>query len=254
MSKSKKRSIIAITSLAVLLVLSSLALVGCSSDSSNNNNTNNNNATETNNSTENTTTSTSTNVITEADASSEYSTGIHHAVLTVEGYEPITIELNADSAPLTVWNFATLVNNGYYNGLTFYRFQEGFCMQGGTLGNTASGSDSSLSAIAGEFSSNGYETNTLSDDFKRGTVAMARTSLPDSATSTFFVTLDTSRTVSSALNGEYAAFGTIDEEGMAIIDQIVNDHLEAASADASGMGIVEDEANQATITSIVMVD
>lgn len=185
-----------------------------------------------------------------ADSASPYSQGTHHALLTVEGYEPIEITLDADSAPITVANFADLVQNGYYNGKTFYRFQDGFCMQGGTLGNSASGHDSSVAPIAGEFSSNGYQ-NALADNFGRGTVAMARTTDPDSASTTFFVTLAGGPNVSASLDGQYAAFGTIDEAGMAVVDQIVADHLAAAGGQ---MGIVDDESKQAVIESIQMID
>lgn len=184
-------------------------------------------------------------------AGSEYGSGIHHARLTVEGYDPIDIELDADAAPLTVANFCELANEGYYDGLTFYRIDEGFCLQGGTKGNSAQGRDSSSKPIPGEFSANGYD-NPLADDFKKGTVAMARSSNPDSATSTFFVTLDTSQKVSVSLNGLYAAFGTIDEDGMAIVDQIVADYLPNVSDPQ--MGIIADEAGQAKIVSLQIID
>ena len=186
-----------------------------------------------------------------AAAEGDYTSGIHHAELTVEGYDPIAIELDADSAPLTVANFCTLADGGYYDGLTFYRFVNKFCMQGGTKGNTSSSNDSSLKPIAGEFSQNGYD-NALADDFKKGTVAMARTSDPNSATSTFFITLDTSEGVSLSLNGQYAAFGTIDEAGMDIVDQIVADYLPNVT-DAQ-MGVIADEAKQAKISSLKIVD
>lgn len=186
-----------------------------------------------------------------AAAEGPYASGIHHAELTVEGYDPITIELNADEAPSSVANFCELAESGYYDGLTIYRFIDKFCMQGGTKGNSAAGNDASLSPIVGEFSQNGYE-NSLADDFKKGIVAMARKSDPDSATSTFFVTLDTSEQVSLNLNGQYAAFGTIDEKGMTIVDMIVADYLPAVTNPQSGA--IEDEAKQAKIVSIKVVD
>jgi cyclophilin family peptidyl-prolyl cis-trans isomerase len=123
-------------------------------------------------------------------------------------------------------------------------------LQGGTLGNSTTGSDSTLSKIKGEFSSNDVD-NPLADSFGRGTVAMARTTDVDSASSTFFVTLSSSKSVQSTLNGQYAAFGTIDEEGMQIVDQIVLDY--ASYAD-DNMGGISDESKQAHITGIVMVD
>ena len=186
-----------------------------------------------------------------AQAEGPYATGTHHAELTVEGYDPITIELDADAAPASVANFCALAESGYYDGLTFYRFVKGFCMQGGTMGNTSSGHDSSLTPIVGEFSQNGYD-NELADNFVKGTVAMARSSNPDGATSTFFVTLDSSEMVSLSLNGQYAAFGMIDDAGMAVVDQIVADYLPNVSDSASG--VIGDESKQAKIASIKVVD
>ena len=167
--------------------------------------------------------------------------GTHHAIIQVEGYDPITVELDADAAPVTVTNFANLADDGYYNGLSFYRIVDDFCLQGGTPGY----------AIKGEFAANGVD-NPLADKFDRGTVAMARTSAPDSATSTFFVTLGDNDAVGTALDGKYAAFGTINEEGMAIIDAIVADYL--ANVDDPQMGAISDQAKQAKIVSIQMVD
>lgn len=223
--------------MGAFLLCGSFALVGCSSPST---------------SASGSSTAKSSAAATTTSASSEATmTGKHHVEMKVEGYEPVIIELDADSAPITVTNFVDLVNEGYYDGLTFYRFADGFCMQGGTAGNTASGNDASLTPIVGEFSSNGYE-NPLADSFDKGVVAMARTSVKDSATSTFFVTLGPAASVGSSLNGEYAAFGTIDEAGMQIIDQIVADHL--AAANAANMGIIDDEADQAKIESITVID
>ena len=79
----------------------------------------------------------------------------------------------------------------------------------------------------------------------------ADTNDPDSATSTFFVTLGDNKAVGPALDGKYAAFGTIDEAGMAIVKAIVADHLAAATGQ---MGTIPDEADQPKILSIEMVD
>lgn len=176
-------------------------------------------------------------------------TGIHNAQVTVEGFDPFTIQIDADAAPISAANFIKLANEGYYDGLTFYRIQDEFCMQGGTKGNNAAGNDASLEPIKGEFSGNGVD-NPLADDFKAGTVAMARTSQPDSATSTFFITLSSSYV--GSLNGEYAAFGTIDEAGMQIVNAIVEKY--GAYADQADMGMIADEAKQPVITSIKIVD
>ncbi len=224
--------------MAAFLLCGSLALLGCASGPNGSNGSNGSSSSK-------------SSAATATSASSEASmTGKHHVQMKVEGYEPITIELDADSAPITVTNFVNLVKEGYYDGLTFYRFDDGFCMQGGSAGNSAASADT-LTPVVGEFSSNGYD-NPLADAFDRGVVAMARTSVPDSATSTFFVTLGSADQVGRALNGEYAAFGTIDPEGMAIVDAIVADHLEAAAG--ANMGMIADESQQAKIESITFVD
>lgn len=181
----------------------------------------------------------------------ELLTGKHTVELKVAGYDPITIQLDADAAPQTVANFAELVKEGYYDGKTFYRIVDDFCLQGGTLGNNASGIDPSLEPIKGEFMQNGVD-NALADDFGRGTVAMARTSMPNSATSTFFVTLGDGSQVGPSLNGQYAAFGTIDGAGMATIDAIVADYL--ANVDDAQMGAISDESKQPVIESITWVE
>lgn len=222
------------------LAISALALAGCSSPSNSGSSAG----------------SASTAASSQASAAKAASdkatmTGIHHATLEVEGYEPITVTLDADSAPITVTNFVDLVNNGYYDGLTFYRIQDGFVMQGGTKGNTASGNDPSLTKVVGEFSSNGYD-NALADAFGYGTIAMARTNDPDSATSTFFITTGEAASVGPALDGSYAAFGTIDEAGMATVEKIIADHL--AGVDDPTMGMISEEANQPVIKSITIVD
>lgn len=183
-------------------------------------------------------------------ASGQYASGKHHAVVSVEGYEPFTIELDADSAPVSVANFCDLAESGFYNGLRFYRIVEGFCLQGGTKGNSASTVNDTVNPILGEFSLNDVE-NPLAEQFKRGTVAMARSGEYDSATSTFFITLATSQNVSASLDGQYAAFGTIDDSGMAIVDQIVNQHLKYATG---SMGAIPEPKDMPIIQSIVIKD
>ena len=223
-----------------------IALTGCDSNK-------NDTTTSSSSKTKNAETDSDSKVITKTSKNDPYATGVHHATLTVEGYDPIQITLDADKAPITVSNFCKLANDGYYNGLTFYRFQDGFCMQGGTKGNTASGNDSSLSKIKGEFASNGV-ANSLADNFGYGTVAMARTSDTDSATSTFFITLCDDKTAAASLDGQYAAFGTIDSNGMSVISRIVEDHKAAADSDTTGMGMISDEGQQAKISSITIDD
>lgn len=218
--------------IASVLALSLLALAGCSGGG------------------DAKASSSSSTAASSAPTSEDLMTGIHHAVIEVEGYDPINVELNADEAPITVTNFATLADDGYYNGLTFYRIEDGFCLQGGTVGNSPSGNDPLLQPIKGEFASNGVD-NALADDFGIGTVAMARSGDPDSATSTFFVTLGDNQSVGRALDGQYAAFGTIDAAGMATINAIVSDYQAKATGQ---MGTIPSEADQPKIVSIRMVD
>ena len=184
-------------------------------------------------------------------ADQDLMSGTHHAVIEVEGYDPITVELDADAAPITVTNFVDLANDGYYDGLTFYRIVEDFCLQGGSAGNSAATINDGITPIIGEFSENGVD-NPLADQFGRGTIAMARTNDPDSATSTFFVTLGDNSAVGASLDGKYAAFGTIDDAGMVTIDKIVADYV--PSVDDPSMGTISDEASQAKIKSITITD
>ena len=106
--------------------------------------------------------------------------GKHHAKIKVKDYGTIEVELDGDTAPITVANFIKLVNEKFYDGLTFHRIMSGFMIQGGDpLGNGTGGSDET---IKGEFSSNGVENNI---SHKRGVISMARSSDPDSASSQF---------------------------------------------------------------------
>ena len=194
-----------------------------------------------------TTASSSSSASYKTEATGKYAKGNHVAVVTVDGYDPFEIELDADSAPVTVSNFCELANDGFYDGITFHRIVEGFCLQGGDP--TGSGSGGSEEEILGEFSENDVN-NPLADNFEKGTVAMARTSLPNSASSQFFITLASDDSVSLALNGKYAAFGTVDKDGMKIVDKIVKDY--AGNTDASG--IIADKDDMPTIASIAIQD
>lgn len=143
------------------------------------------------------------------DTDSELS-GKHHAEIVIKDYGQIDVELDADAAPITVTNFVKLVQEGFYDGLTFHRIMDGFMMQGGDpLGNGTGGSEET---IKGEFSENGVK-NELSHT--RGAVSMARSSAMDSASSQFFIV----QSDSTFLDGQYAAFGYV-TEGMEIVDQI----------------------------------
>lgn len=139
--------------------------------------------------------------------------GIHHMEIQVKDYGTIEVELDADTAPITVTNFVNLAKDGFYDGLTFHRIMDGFMIQGGDPeGNGTGGSDQT---IKGEFSSNGIE-NDISHI--RGTISMARAQDPDSASSQFFIV----QADSDYLDGDYAAFGHV-TSGMEIVDQICKD-------------------------------
>jgi peptidyl-prolyl cis-trans isomerase B (cyclophilin B) len=126
----------------------------------------------------------------------------------VIGENSFVMTLYPDIAPITCENFQSLVNDGFYDGLTFHRVVDGFIAQGGDPNGDGTGG--SEKTITGEFSTNGVN-NTLSH--VRGTVSMARADDYNSATSQFFICYDDL----SYLDGSYAAFGSI-TEGMEVID------------------------------------
>lgn len=150
---------------------------------------------------------------TSASGSAAEPIGKYTAVIDIADYGTITLELDGDSAPLTVANFVKLAKDGFYDGLTFHRIMDGFMMQGGDpKGNGTSGSEET---IPGEFSANGYD-NPISHT--RGTISMARASDPNSASSQFFIC----QADSTFLDGNYAAFGHV-TEGMDVVDSICAD-------------------------------
>lgn len=134
-------------------------------------------------------------------------------VLEVEGYGDITLELYPYYAPITVENFVSYVEDGFYDGLTFHRVIQNFMIQGGDPTGTGMG-DSSLEKIKGEFSANGVKNNLK---FERGVIGMARSSDYDSATSQFFICQEDDQV--SHLSGQYAAFGRV-VDGMEVVDSI----------------------------------
>lgn len=174
----------------------------------------------------------------ESEENNMYSTGKHHAEIVVKNYGTIALELDADVAPITVENFANLVNEGFYNGLTFHRIISGFMIQGGDpLGNGIGGSSKT---IKGEFASNGVK-NSISH--VRGTISMARSSMPNSASSQFFIVHQDS----TFLDGQYAAFGTV-TSGMEVVDKICAD---TAVEDDNGTVA---KNNQPVIEKITIID
>jgi peptidyl-prolyl cis-trans isomerase B (cyclophilin B) len=130
--------------------------------------------------------------------------------ITMENGGVITLELDPETAPLTVENFLKLVNEGFYDGLTFHRIIPGFMIQGGDPKGTGTGG--SDEQIKGEFSSNGVQ-NSISH--VRGVISMARSQNKNSASSQFFIT----NADAGFLDGDYAAFGTV-VSGLDVVDEI----------------------------------
>ncbi|MEE0515134.1 MAG: peptidylprolyl isomerase [Emergencia sp.] len=121
-------------------------------------------------------------------------------------------ELYEDIAPITVENFEKLANEGFYNGLTFHRVIPGFMIQGGCPKGNGTGGPGYC--IKGEFTMNGVK-----NDLKHttGVLSMARTMMPDTAGSQFFIMVADA----PHLDGQYASFGKI-TEGMEVAQEIVN--------------------------------
>lgn len=135
--------------------------------------------------------------------------------MEISDYGTIKIELYPKYAPNTVANFVNLVESGFYNDNTFHRLVPGFVLQGGDPDGDGTGGPGYT--IKGEFSENGYVKNTLKHD--KGVVSMARTNMPNSAGSQFFIVLDDTKTIHASLDNKYAAFGKV-IEGMEIIENI----------------------------------
>jgi len=165
-------------------------------------------------------------------------TKIYHIEITVKDMGVIKAKLYRETAPITVDNFVTLAESGFYDGLTFHRVINDFMIQGGDPDGTGFGG--SEKTIKGEFSSNGVK-NDISH--VRGVISMARANDPDSASSQFFIV----QKDSTFLDGEYAAFGYV-IEGMEIVDDIAeNTKVE------DNNGTVK-RVNQPIIESIKVID
>lgn len=130
--------------------------------------------------------------------------------MKIKGYGAIIIELYPNIAPNTVNNFISLTKSGFYDNNTFHRLAKGFVLQGGDPTGTGTGGPGYH--IQGEFSSNNFKNDLR---HTRGIVSMARSSLPNSAGSQFFIMLGTAE----HLDGDYAAFGKV-VKGMENIEKI----------------------------------
>ncbi|WP_370630398.1 peptidylprolyl isomerase [Turicibacter sp. TJ11] len=136
-------------------------------------------------------------------------------------------ELYPHIAPNTVNNFISLINQGFYNGLTIHRIEKGFVLQGGDPTGTGSGGPGY--SIEGEFTTNGF-LNELKHT--EGVLSMARTNQPNSAGSQFFIMLDDA----PHLDGNYAAFGKV-ISGMDIAHQIEEAGLNHGSITIEEMSV-----------------
>ena len=134
-------------------------------------------------------------------------------IIEMEDGGRIVAELYPDKAPNTVNNFLSLAKSGFYDGLTFHRVIEGFMIQGGDPAGTGAGGPGY--SIKGEFAMNGFRENDIKH--LRGVLSMARTMMPDSAGSQFFIMHKNA----AHLDGQYAACGKV-VEGMDVVDRIAS--------------------------------
>jgi len=134
------------------------------------------------------------------------------ATILMENGESIKCELYSDIAPISVENFVKLAKQGFYDGLIFHRVIPGFMIQGGCPDGTGMGGPGY--SIKGEFASNGVKNDLK---HKRGVLSMARSMMPNSAGSQFFIMHEDA----THLDGDYAAFGMV-IEGMDVVDQIAS--------------------------------
>ncbi|MES2546977.1 MAG: peptidylprolyl isomerase [Pseudomonadota bacterium] len=126
----------------------------------------------------------------------------------------ITLELNAEKAPITVANFLQYVESGFYSDVIFHRVIDGFMIQGGGF-DTSMKQKSTVAEIKNE------ANNGLAND--KYTIAMARTSIPDSASSQFFINVGNNdflnHTAPTSSGWGYCVFGKV-VEGMDVVDKI----------------------------------
>ncbi len=158
----------------------------------------------------------------------EYLKGKYNVEMKIKDYGIIEMELDADTAPITVTNFMSLVKEGFYDGNTIHRVKKDFVIQGGAdISN-------SKKEIKGEFDANGVSNNI---SHVRGTVSMARAGTQssgfDTASTQFFIV----QKDSTSLDHYYAGFGKV-TKGMDVVDKICNT---IKSADDNGMIMDDDE-------------
>ena len=160
---------------------------------------------------------------------------VYYVELNVKDMGRIVLELDAKSAPKTVAHFVALVEEGFYDGLTFTRAQPGFVIQGGDGGSAGANR-----TVVGEFDANGH-MNPISHI--RGVISMARSKDPNSATTQFFICHADAQ---ASLDGQYAGFGYV-VEGMDVVDRIVTET--SPYGDPNNMYFITDKTKQAVIES-----
>ena len=131
--------------------------------------------------------------------------------IKVRDFGEMEAELYPDKAPVTVENFVSLIKKNFFDGLIFHRIIEGFMIQGGGYDERFNEKDTK--SIVGEFAANGFPQNDIKH--KRGVLSMARTMIPDSASSQFFIMHEDA----PHLDGQYAAFGKL-TSGIEVVDDI----------------------------------
>ena len=134
------------------------------------------------------------------------------AIIEINKFGAIEVELDKEHAPITVENFVKLANKGFYKGLTFHRVIKGFMIQGGCPKGNGTGGPGYC--IKGEFAANGIP-NPIKHE--RGVISMARAMDPDSAGSQFFIM----HKDGFFLDGQYAAFGKV-IKGIEVVDAVAS--------------------------------
>lgn len=180
---------------------------------------------------------------------------IHFVEMKVKDCGKMVILLDATTAPITVANFLSLVEDGFYDGLTFHRIMEGFMIQGGDPKANGSGGNTDENGneinIKGEFALNGHENDIQHIE---GVISMARSTDYDSASSQFFICNDDAR---ASLDGSYAAFGYV-VEGLSVVHKITELGMPKTAYyeyyetypylwQAYGNGAIQDKADQPVI-------
>ncbi|MCI9586537.1 MAG: peptidylprolyl isomerase [Oscillospiraceae bacterium] len=154
--------------------------------------------------------------------------------IALENGQVMTGVLYPEKAPNTVRNFISLANSGFYDGLIFHRCIPGFMIQGGCPNGTGMGGPGYH--IRGEFSGNGFAQNDLKHTL--GVLSMARSMMPDSAGSQFFIMVDKA----PHLDGQYAAFG------------LITDNVEAAVAISKVSTDSHDRPKEPVVIESIRVD